>query len=352
MSYADLLWSQGWSDRASLWATLGAWTNLYRLFQPEVVVLDYSPTARLAAHLMQVPCVMIGTGFELPPDQDPLPPFPGFPFATPALAAASGRRTLEHVNSLLSEKGCRPLDSLSRLVQGDAVFLTTVPELDHYPTRGEATYVGPIADRSHGLRMDWPSDSRKRVFAYVRPAMRNLCEVMEGLIAADVSVIAYAPGMERDVVQQFQRPDFQIASSPVQYDSVFPQADLCVSYGPAGTVAASLLQGVPQLVFPLHVESQLTAHRIENLGVGRSMQREFKAKDVSRIVKILSNSIDYKLRARSLSNRYRNLLPSKGIDTIAAAIESLAHKAGSHRSPLTESASIGRSFDPSQMSAH
>jgi UDP:flavonoid glycosyltransferase YjiC (YdhE family) len=348
--YADLLWSQGWSDPVGLGATLKAWINLYRLYRPEVVVLDYSPTARLAAHVMQIPTVLIGTGFELPPAEDPLPLFPGHPLATPALRAAADRQTLEHVNAALTANGYLPMDSLSRLVEGEATFLTTIAELDHYPARAGATYVGPIADSSHGLRLDWPSDSRKRVFAYLRPEMRNLREVLEGLRVADVSVIAYAPGIEGGLAKRFESRTFQFAPSPVQYDSVLRQADICISYGPAGTVAAGLLRGVPQLILPMHVESQLTSHRVESLGVGRCVGSEFTSQDVSRLVTLLSNSIDYKLRARSIADRYRSLLAGNAVDTIVAAIEQLSR--ARFLPQRTDVASTNRSCDPLPAAVH
>jgi hypothetical protein len=348
--YADLLWSQGWSDAESLSATLKAWINLFRLWRPEVVVLDYSPTARLAVHVMQIPSVLIGTGFELPPAEDPLPLFPGHPMATAALAAATDRRVLKSANTALTANQCLPLDSLSCIVRGDATYLTTIAELDHYPTRVAGTYVGPIADPSRGLKMDWPLESRKRVFAYLRPEMRNLGVILDGLRAAGVSVIAYAPGIQGDLITRFESRTIQFTPSPVQYDSVLRQADICVSYGPAGTVAASLLLGVPQLVFPLHVESQLTAHRAEGLGVGRCVDSEFKSQDVSRLITLLSNSIDYKLRAKSIANRYRNLLAGNATDTIVGAIEQLSR--GKNRPPSIDVAPIQRPCDPLPASAH
>jgi hypothetical protein len=348
--YADLLWAQGWSDAAGLGATLKAWINIYRLYRPEVVVLDYSPTARLAAHVMQIPTVLIGTGFELPPAEDPLPLFPGHPMATAALAATAERQVLESANTALAANHCPPLDSLSCLVLGDATFLTTIAELDHYPTRVAGTYIGPIADLSRGLKMDWPLELRKRVFAYLRPEMRDLGDVLDGLRAADLSVIAYAPGIEGGLAKRFESRTFQFAPGPVQYDSVLGQADIGVSYGPAGTVAAGLLRGVPQLIFPMHVESQLTAHRVESLGVGKCVGSEFTSQDVSRLIALLSNSIDYKLRARSVADRYRSLLPGNAVDTIVAAIEQLSR--GRFLPQRTEVALAGRSCDPLPASVH
>src|SRR3981081_2932003 len=42
--YADILLSQGWSDRSALWGLTQAWVNLLRMFNPDRAILDYSPT--------------------------------------------------------------------------------------------------------------------------------------------------------------------------------------------------------------------------------------------------------------------------------------------------------------------
>lgn len=55
--YADILLSQGWSDGSTLWGLTQAWLNLLRMFQPERLILDYSPTVSLAARIAKIPCV-------------------------------------------------------------------------------------------------------------------------------------------------------------------------------------------------------------------------------------------------------------------------------------------------------
>src|ERR1700704_2393369 len=53
-SYADILLSQGWSDPSTLWGLTQSWMNLVHLFRPDRLVLDYSPTASLAARILQI----------------------------------------------------------------------------------------------------------------------------------------------------------------------------------------------------------------------------------------------------------------------------------------------------------
>jgi UDP:flavonoid glycosyltransferase YjiC (YdhE family) len=56
-SYADVLRHTGWADTHQLWGMTQAWINVLRMFSPDLVVLDHSPTALLAARCTTTPCV-------------------------------------------------------------------------------------------------------------------------------------------------------------------------------------------------------------------------------------------------------------------------------------------------------
>jgi UDP:flavonoid glycosyltransferase YjiC (YdhE family) len=325
-SYADLLWLQGWDDRAELWGRLQAWVNLYRMFQPETVVLDYSPTACLAARIMKIPRVLIGTGFELPPALDPLPPFPGYLGATRELAVAAEQRVLDNVNAVLSACAAEPLNALKAVVDGDRRLLTTFAELDHYGPRAGERYIGPLSNPADGRKVAWPSGTKKRVFAYLRPEMGDLAAILDGLVEADVSLIAYAPGVPNSIVDRFRNADRVFTSEPVQYEQLFASTDLCVSYGSAGTVTTALLNGVPQLVRPIHRESQLTAHCVERLGVGSMLPKVFDSAEFVASVNRLLNGIEYTLRARQFAHRYRLVNAAEAAEEVVKIIEELANQ--------------------------
>jgi hypothetical protein len=55
-------------------------------------MLDYSPTAALAAQIAKIPTVAVGNGFALPLATTLLPTFPGFSWARAARATESERR--------------------------------------------------------------------------------------------------------------------------------------------------------------------------------------------------------------------------------------------------------------------
>jgi UDP:flavonoid glycosyltransferase YjiC (YdhE family) len=321
--YADLLLTQGWNDRSALWGTLQAWITIYQMFRPDVIVLDFAPTARLAAKLLEIPSVLIGTGFELPPATTPLPPFPGFSWATQEVAAASEERVLENVNAVLSAARAEPLTALRSLVEADCRFLTTFAALDHYGPRTHDRYLGPLADPLHGRLIDWPAGSERRIFAYLRPQVPELPMLLQGLAAADAGVVAYVPGMPSDLLAHFSTPRCVFSPEPVQFAPLFRDADVCLSYAPSGTVTASLLYGVPQLMLPVHLESQLTAQRVASQGLGRILPTPKSANQVTQHLQEFLDARDIRLRSRGFSERHRHCSPAAAAEVIVEAIEGL-----------------------------
>lgn len=265
--YADILLSQGWSDAQVLWGLTQNWHNLLRMFRPDTVVVDYSPTALLATQIAAIPTVLIGNGFELPPAADPLPPFPGFSWATAEKAAGSERIAVDNANMVRKRFGRPGLRSLSALFGGATSVYVTFPELDHYGARPNARYVGPLLGGLRTERVDWPQGP-KRVFACLRPDTTHVIAILETLRASGAAVVCFAPGFTRDQLQKFECDQIRFSSRPVDLNHLAVDADACVSYGAEGTVATFLLAGVPQLISPWHVEAHMAARRIESMGAG------------------------------------------------------------------------------------
>jgi UDP:flavonoid glycosyltransferase YjiC (YdhE family) len=330
-SYADLLRAQGWGDSVQLWALVHAWANLWEMFSPEAVVLDHSPTALLTARTAATPCALLATGFELPPAKEPLPAFPGFPGATAANAAEAEARVLESVNRVLDSLRSPRLLALRELFLVQRRWLTTFAELDHYGARPTEQYIGPIGEVSDGERVEWPSGFSERVFAYLRPTTPGLHPILNALAACGAAVVCWAPGVEAELLETLRRPGFVVASRPVHLRSLLTQANLCVSYSPAGTVASSLLHGVPQLLAPQHLEAQLTAHRVECMGAGITLRGPQTEQSVGASLRRLLQRLEFKGRAQSFALRYRGFDPAVAASRIVNEIELIASQSQATR---------------------
>jgi len=324
-SFADLMLMQGWERPAVLWGLVQAWGNALSLFRSTVVVLDYAPTALLAARILGISCALLGTGFELPPLETPLPLFPGFTGIVAEAAAGADARALESANYVLNAYGAPPLTSLSELFRTEARWLTTFAELDQYGPRSGESYVGPIGSLGRGELVQWPEGYMHRVLAYLRPGTPALSDVLRALAAQrEVAVVCAAPGVPEDSVKSLARPGCQILCKPVNLPALLPQASLFVSYGPAASVAESLLCGVPQLLVPAHVEAQMTAARVLSIGAGVALHGAASESEISAALQRVLRDPAYRANALEFSSRYRGFDPAAAIDRIVDEVERLA----------------------------
>jgi len=283
--YADILLSQGWSNGPSLRGLTHAWLNLLRLFNPERLILDYSPTVSLATRIANLPTVLVGNGFEIPPATAPLPPFPGFSWANAAEAAQSEAIAVGNANRVLSVYGGGQIASLSDLVADQTRLLATFAQLDHYGERADALYIGPLLGALKAPRIDWPAGSGPRIFACLRPDTSQVDTILAALAGMTARVICVCAGFAASRLSAFMRPHIAFSSGPVDL-SALEAADLCLTYGAEGTLLRFLLMGVPHLVSPWHVETYMAARRIEAAGLGTAIPAGATPQSIAELVEI------------------------------------------------------------------
>lgn len=305
--YADILLSQGWGDADALAALLDGWRKVLDAFVPDLVVLDHSPTAYLAARIAGVPAVAVGNGFELPPLAEPLPPFPGFSWATDAAVAHSEARVIGGVNGALELFGAKGHDSLASVFDGQHRILTTVPELDHYGPRPTAHYSGPLLAMSGADQVDWPPGPGKRVFAYLRQESCDVEAVLRGLTLAGACAVCFVPDADSKRLQAFAGPLVRVTSKPVDLVGLVQTADACVSYSAVGTAFRFLFAGVPLLLMPKTAEAQMGARRIENLGAGLVVRGRLSAASIAMLLERVVAEEGCRRHARAFALRYAGL---------------------------------------------
>jgi hypothetical protein len=322
-SYADVLFHQGWGNSASLWGAVQAWGNLLRLATASAVMVDYSPTALLAARIMRLPSAALGTGFELPPPENPLPSFPGATALAQDIQAGEAR-VLASANEVLKAYGAQPLAALRDLFQTGRRWLTTFAELDQYGPRAGETYLGPIGGLDRADPASWPDDFPHRVLAYLRPNTPGLKEILTVLASrSDLATICAVPGLSLESLGLSGRAGFQLLSRPVSFSSVLSAASLFVSYGPAASVTQALLKGVPQLIAPAHVEAQMTAVRVVAMGAGLTLRADPTQEGVSGALSRLLDDPRFKVRAMEFAARHRDFDPARAVSQLVTDIEML-----------------------------
>ncbi len=328
-SYADLLLHQGWGDAPQLVGLLQAWINLIRMFAPDAIVLDHAPTAALAARSLAIPAAWIGTGFEIPPAATPLPPFPGMPMEA---AAQAEDKALDLANRVLSAMHLRELSALTDLLADTPRWLATYPELDHYGARPDERYVGVFDELGYGKTVEWPGRGKHRVFAYLRAQTPGYGAILKALSSIDADVVGYAPDIPVSVAASLARPGLILTNEPVRMDPLCDSMDVCVSYAPAGTVATTLLHGIPQLCAPLHREASLTALRVEAMGAGLVLRGQQTPAAAETTIRNILESGTCTKQAKTFAERHRDSDKAAAVEAIADGMEAIA--AASSRSDL------------------
>ncbi|MEI8363314.1 MAG: nucleotide disphospho-sugar-binding domain-containing protein [Betaproteobacteria bacterium] len=269
ISFAEILLRCGYHDENYLIKIIDVWCNTLKLFNPDLLIANYSPTAILAAKILNLPVVTIGTGFYTPPQLNPLPSIRPWLQNNNQRLLESDNRITKTINSVLSAYGTKPIESLADLFKVTKNFFFTYPELDHYRNRVVSNlneYVGPIFDMSRGSEVSWPNDSNVKVFVYLRPDFRDCELVIRALHLLDYAVIAVIPGLSQFAKENLQGKNLNVYTESIQLSSIVDTCDLAIGYGGNGFTSAMLLSNIPQLIFPTNLEQFLLAQRIEELG--------------------------------------------------------------------------------------
>ena len=328
-SYAEMLIASGYGEQDALRGLIGGWLGLYDLFRPDVVIIDYAPTALLAARIQEIPTVLLGSGFELPPPSSPLPSFriaEKIPIERLLLAEDV---VLRNINHILASFHVHSLSQCADIFQGEHKILTTFPELDHYGARSGQIYVGPIYDIPQAHPAQWHKESAGvRIFAYLRPWVPNVEELLLALKAIGANVICAFPGATLSLIQRFQTPFMQIFPAPVSIEPLLSSSDLIIGYG-SGLVASALLAGAPLLLVPQWTEQYLTAKRVEALGAGLMVQGKPTQRAYSSMIGTLLQPT-FRAAAKCFAEKYSSFDNEEAITRIVDIIQGVAAQGITH----------------------
>lgn len=321
-NHSMILEAAGFCDPKELLAAVGAWRSLFALLKPSAILLDHAPIALFAARGTEIPRLLVGSGFSVPPRQHPFPdlrPWAPTPFAE---LKAADQRVLEVVNAVCGELGLSPLDQLHELFDTEENFLCTFPELDHYRERESGgRYFGPIS-LSDGLGAPaWPSARGPRVIAYLRPSLRNFDTVLSQLASSGASVVAYVPGLSHETIRRIGSSTMHFARSPLDLAAASNAANLGVTYAGPGATTHLLLGGVPVLMFPQHLEQYLLARRVAELGAGVIVERADPSHDYAALVSRMVADAGLRRATTDFAHKHREFNSATAAEAAVARIE-------------------------------
>jgi len=267
LAYSEVLLRHGYASAEHLSPLLREWRALIAAARPDLIITDHAPTALLAARGLGCARARIGTGFCCPPAATPEAPM--MPWMPPDAARSrqSGQQVLDSINGALQAAGAAPLATLAQMHEADEDFVTTYPELDHYPQRSTPRW-GAVLGSEGGLAPAWPVVLGPRVFAYLRARQPQTAVLLRTLRRKHYATLVYCPDLTPQARAEFQSPTLRFSDQPLDIVAVSAASDLVICGGGHGTVCAALLAGKPLLLMPEMAEQAITAWNVEALGAG------------------------------------------------------------------------------------
>ena len=319
-SFADILFFHGFGNAEVLESLVNSWQRIYRSYQPDIVILDHAPLALLAAGLLGILRLAIGTGFEIPPPISPYPCFrPWLNLPTEALRTAEAL-VLSNINRICELQKHQSYTHLADVMRSEFEVLATFPELDHYPQRECAVYAGTLPGACGDFDAKWPSRKTRNIFVYFHPG-DSLPAILGTLRTLDANVVCALPGIDANLRQKYETDTLQIHDGHIRLEPLLKECDVAVTHSGHGLVSNCLLSGVPVLAIPTNMEQLLLSDCLIRLGAGlRLSKNAVQDRFASTLDRLLADA-SFAERAKKFSAKYENYAPINTAENIVNLIE-------------------------------
>jgi len=262
-SYSDILWHIGYQDINWLQNSLNNWRNIFKQQKCDIIICDHSPTARLAAHSLNLKHAAIGTGFCCPPAKNP---YPKFEIASKKYSPKDIESILlKNINQSLDKLQCSPIEQISKVLSHSNEFLCTLPHLDHYTRDQPQDYWGPIITKCIGHSFTWPNKHPYKIFCYLKSNVSNLNTFAEAFNLIEADKVIYIGGTK--INNTLFDSSTVILTNPAKIESITSNANLVISHGGHNLTAQLLMAGIPNLLIPMFMEQSILAHKLQQQGL-------------------------------------------------------------------------------------
>lgn len=307
-------------------STIGQWHAQFEMVKPAAVLVDASPLALYAARSAGLPAVVIGHGFEIPPEQEPRPCFMPWIENSAAKTAELEVRLEASLKELAKTMpachGEKAPTSLKDLFHSDRVALCTWPELDHFDRNAGiassfSVYTGPIwSEPSDGEALNWPDGSGPKVLCYLNLRDKRYDLVWQALKSHEANVLIISPSGVPKACEAARGWGIKVAERPIQLSPLMKDCDAVVGHGGMGLTSMALHAGKPMLLFPEHMEQTILAYRLGKQGLALGTIRLKVKTGITTKIDQLLNSDTLKQQARKFSFLHSSYHPDNAVQAI------------------------------------
>ena len=303
MSYSQLINNNGFSSHTELEGFVRSWQTLYELVKPDVICFDHSPSALVAARKLDCLKVTIGVGFSSPPPSSPFGVFTHETVNTKKIIN-DDKFILGNINAVLKSMGAAQYKGLDQLLYtGIKTTFLSLPEFDHFESRDESLYYGPVLSAS-GVRPKWPKKHNTKVYVYVKQ-FPGIAQLFKTFAKFPVSFIVYTNNVPDNIINACKAANICYQKKPLNLSLVSQEADLAIINAGHSTLCQFVLAGVPVFMVPLQMEQQMLAVRMHQQQVGWIGDTETQGffQNLERILSGVSGGLPVK---RDISEKYKS----------------------------------------------
>ena len=314
-NYLDVLVFAGFADRTRLSAGIAAWRGILDLVQPDVVVADHSPGLLLALRGYAVPTVAVGTGYTMPPLD--WPTFP--PLRADRAPIMPEARLSATIADVLAPYGVPAAESLPAWFRTPERIVFSYPELDPYRAfRREDVHRPPEPMEPYSEPPREP-----RLFVYLGDETPNLDAIIQTLVLMDIPIEAYLRGNVGPLPEFLEVRGHTVHRTPPSLPALLGGVSHVLTAGGSHTAHAALAAGRPQLVLPLHNETELNAGMLRKLGVARELPKTTEPEKIRAAVEAFVTDHALLGNARGWASIVAGREQAQGSDVTLATIRRL-----------------------------
>lgn len=327
-NFTDTLFHVGYLEFEAIHSLVKGWVNQLSLLKPDLMILDYSPSALIACRILRIPCIVFGNCFAIPPRQSPMPAYRSWQVPSSDVTLhmeTSERRCVSKINQVLEYHQAPLIHHVYEIMDVSHTFITTDKQLDIYPRQSadNVEYLGAMTTDSIGLsHIPWPDPHLPKCFAYLKSSYEFIDHVLAACQQAQVQFVIYSPDLSAEKKQRYQSNHIVFTHQPCQISAVREQCDFAMIHG--GNLLDKFLEaGKPVLLLPMQMEHLMMAHNACKQGVGCYFNAEHSPQALVPMIQKISRQPDYKIAAATMAKQMTNYSQQQQVNRVIEQVSAL-----------------------------
>lgn len=333
LNHAEILLRVGFERVDQARSVLDHWYALFEDVSPTAVLVDASPLALYAAHSAGIPAVVIGHGFEIPPEQTQRPCFMPWEENAAVRAAEFELRLERSLEQLAKTTPARyrknAPKSMNDLFSSEGIALCTWPEFDHFDRPAgfrdvSDVYTGPIwSELPGGDVLSWPVGDGPKVLCYLNLRDKRYDLTWQALKLQGANVLVISPSGVPKACEAARGWGINVVERPVQLDPLIRDSAAIVGNGGMGLTSMALQAGKRVLLLPEHMEQAILAYRLSKQGLAlATIRNKIKTVVLEKVDQLLNGEISAE-RIMNFSSRHNDYRPGVAVQKTVAKLSNL-----------------------------